>query len=35
MSWEWLEIADQEPGDWRCEVKADGQPTTETRFTLK
>jgi len=35
MSWEWLEVADQEPGEWRCEVKADGQPTTETRFTLK
>ncbi len=35
MSWEWLEIADQEPGEWRCEVKADGQPTTETHFTLK
>lgn len=35
MSWEYLEIADQVPGEWRCEVKAKGQPTQETRFTLR
>ena len=35
MSWEWLEIEDQTPGEWRCEVKVDGQPDQETRFVLK
>lgn len=35
MSWEWLEIKDQVPGEWRCEVKVKGQPDQEVHFTLK
>lgn len=35
MSWEFLEIDQQTPGNWRCEVIVPGQPTMVTHFTVK
>ena len=35
QSWEFLEVEDQQPGEWTCRVTTRGEPVLESRFVLK